>query len=1002
MKTKITRYKKLYRVLASTFLLTGILGVSGQIVTQEWSTYINKYLGISGTEVVPSEDSNEDPTHFKSDFNSYTDVRDHARDVAREVQAEGTVLMTNKNNALPLAKGSKVTFLSYSTVDVAYGGTGSGGVTASEERETNLLKAATKDNRLDMNETIYDFYNDQLASGYEAKDGAITRKEGGGWGANATPVSYQAPEINPSKFTSEVTESFNTYKDAAIFVLTRIGGEGNDLLSSGDNADSNYLQLTDDEKAVLQAMKDGPFTKRIVLVNTFNTPELDWLDEYNIDACLYIGGPGEVGLDSVVDILVGNVNPSGKLADTYATSSFSSPAMQNFGEFEFANSSEVTNPDSKKYLMYNEGIYVGYRYYETRYEDQVLNRYNATSAKGSYASNGGWNYADEVQFSFGYGLSYTTFEQKFDSLSINEAEKTAEIKVSVKNTGSVAGKDVVEIYAQAPYYEDGVEKSAIQLCGFYKTEVIEPNVTKQITYTVDLNDIASYDYENNKTYILDEGTYYFSIGNGAHEALNNILLAKDATLPTGESGNEANVKIWNKGSFNKDEYSLSKTNRKVTNQFDDVNINYYKTGEDDIVTYLSRSDWDKTWPENMTGFSTPTKMLSDISSLYDANNNPSAYEKGDSDISSITTGSTATSYNIAMMIGVDYDDSTWDDLLDQITIDEMADFTRQGRVAIPSVNQPETTAVDGPAAWTKSTYYEKYDDYGNLKKTNEAMVLYPTETVIASTWNVDLTHKVGLSFGEEGLWGGGVGWYGPGANIHRTPFSGRNFEYYSEDGFISGKLAEAETKGAMEKGVIPYLKHFFLNVQETNRIGVCTFSNEQALREIYLRGFQYAFETTGEDDKACTGVMGAFNRLGVTWTGHDSNLWKNVMETEWGFTGNITTDFGQKPQSLMEPQIALEAGTTMFCTSGTSMSSILAERAKSDVKLLGYLREATHRNLYNMANSLAMNGLTSDSKVIDVVTWYEGAIIGVISASAVIAAASLALLGYSTFKKEEE
>lgn len=447
MGMKIKRYKKVYRVLASTFLLTGILGISGQVVTQEWSTYINKYLGISGTEVVPAEDSDENPTHFESSFDSYTEVRDNARDVARKVQAEGTVLMTNKNNALPLAKGSKVSFLSYSTADIAYGGTGSGGVTASEERETNLLKASKKDNRLDMNETIYDFYNAKLNEGYFAKNGSITRKTGGGWGASATPVSYEAPEVNPSDFTEEVKESFNTYKDAAIFVLTRIGGEGNDLLGVDATADNNYLQLTDDEKAVLQAMKDGPFTKRIVLVNTFNTPELGWLDEYNIDACLYIGGPGEVGLDSVVDVLVGNVNPSGKLADTYATSSFSSPAMQNFGEFEFANSDEVTNPDSKKYLMYNEGIYVGYRYYETRYEDQVLNRFNATSSKGSYSSSGGWNYQDEVQFSFGYGLSYTTFEQKFEGINVDESKKTAEIKVSVKNTGTVAGKDVVEIYA---------------------------------------------------------------------------------------------------------------------------------------------------------------------------------------------------------------------------------------------------------------------------------------------------------------------------------------------------------------------------------------------------------------------------------------------------------------------------------------------------------------------------------------------------------------------------
>lgn len=332
----------------------------------------------------------------------------------------------------------------------------------------------------------------------------------------------------------------------------------------------------------------------------------------------------------------------------------------------------------------------------------------------------------------------------------------------------------------------------------------------------------------------------------------------------------------------------------------------------------------------------------------------------------------------------------------------MVEFTKQGRPQIASVNQPETTAVDGPAAWTKSTYVQKYDDYdGEKEKTNESMVLYPTETIVASTWDTELTHKLGLSFGEEGLWGGGVGWYGPGANIHRTPFSGRNFEYFSEDGFISGKLSEAETKGAMKKGVIPYLKHFFLNDQETNRIGVCTFSNEQALREIYLRGFQYAFETTGKDDKACTGVMGAFNRLGVTWTGHDSNLWKEVMEGEWGFTGNVTTDFGQKPQSLMEPQLALEAGTTMFCTSGSNMSAIILEKAPNDLKLLENLREATHRNLYNFANSAAMNGLTSTARVVKVMTWYEAALISLISVSSVLGAVSIGLVFYTTFKKEE-
>ena len=379
----------------------------------------------------------------------------------------------------------------------------------------------------------------------------------------------------------------------------------------------------------------------------------------------------------------------------------------------------------------------------------------------------------------------------------------------------------------------------------------------------------------------------------------------------------------------------------------------------------------------MTGFAATEEMLAEIASYYSPTNEPTAYEKGSSDISSIITGDTSTQYTIAMMIGADYDDPAWDLLLNQITIEEMATFNAQGRPSIPSVGQPATTAVDGPAAWTKSTYLEDYTKgQTDENKTSEQMVGYPTETVIASTWNYDLTYEVGNSFGEEGLWGGGVGWYGPGANTHRTPYAGRNFEYFSEDGFISGKLAEAETQGAMNKGVICYLKHFFLNDQETNRIGVCTFSNEQALREIYLRGFQYAFETTGEDDPCCNGVMGAFNRLGLRWSGHHSELWNEVMRGEWGFTGVITTDFGQKQQSLMEPHLAYEAGNNVFCTSGSGFTKIVVETAKTDAKLLANMRESTKRVLFNMANSLAMNGLTSDTKIVTVKVWYEYALTG--------------------------
>ena len=1003
---KITKIGKpaLWRSLAAASGVLLALAIGGTAVTTEWSGYINKYLGISNTTIVEGN-SDEDPIHFKSDYTNYKDVMNNARDVAKRVQAEGTVLMTNKNNnALPLAEKANVTFFGYNQVSPAYGSSGSGGITPTAERQIDMKDACAtgSDVKLNMNTVIYDFYQEKY-------DNKVGFTESQGWGGTSYNfrTADKSNELNASDFTQEVKDSYDDFSDAAIYVMTRIGGEGNDPSAAND-----YLALTENERSVLQAMKDGPFEKRIVLLNTFNMPELGWLDEYDIDAVLYIGGPGEVGLDAVTDILVGRTNPSGHLADTYATDAFSSPAMQNFGDFTFANADSIINADSRKYLMYNEGIYVGYRYYETKYEDAVMNRGNASSSAGVYASaDNKWDYSQEVMFPFGWGMSYSTFTQTLDDVDVDWEAKTADVTVTVTNTTpNIPGKDVVQVYAQAPYTAGGVEKSAIQLAGFVKTDVLDSdNPSQTLTVTVDLADIASYDYENYKTYIMDKGDYYFAIGNGAHEALNNVLAAKGYDTDDGMDANGDADKAFKsvKADFDPDEYRLSSQNTSITNQFDNADINTY---DEDAVTYLSRSDWQATWPKNMTGFSATQEMIDEAASYYssatDGSTSPSAYEKGSSDTSSITLGA-EQKYTLAMMIGADYDDANWDLLLDQLSVQDYLDSTSQGRKELKSVGLNATTAVDGPAAWTKSTYITDYTvqyDAEKVEKTDEQMVLYPIEMVFAGTWNVDLIEEVGDSFGEEGLWGGGVGWYGPGANTHRTPYGGRNFEYFSEDGFLSGKLCEAEVHGAMAKGTICYLKYFFLNDQETNRIGVCTFSNEQAIREIYLRAFEYAFETTGEDDPACNGVMGAFNRLGMTWTGHHSNLWHNVMEGEWGFLGNVTTDFGQKQGSLMEPQLAYEAGTHMFCTSGTGFANYLSGLdITKDLKLLTNMREALHRHLYNFANSAAMNGLTSDSKIVTIRTWYENALLAATIITAVVLAGSGAMAILQTvFSKKEE
>lgn len=1003
---KAIKVKKLgaWRAVVSASAVILSLSVGGIAVTNEWSGYINKMLNINNTKIVTDKDSNEDPIHYKSDFNSHTDVKENARKVARKVQEEGTVLMKNDNNCLPLTKGSKVTFLSYSSAEVLYGSSGSGGITPEGGRLQDLITACKNDGKLDMNMTAYNFYKEK----YDNKVGFIEQK---GWGGTTLKFRglKQANEIAASEFTNEMKESFNTYNDAAIFILSRTGGEGSDLSAGTDK----YLAITDEEKSVLEAMKNGPFKKRIVLVNTFNAVELGFLKDYNIDACLYIGGTGEVGLDAVTDIIVGKTCPSGKLADTYAYDSYSSPAMQNFGDFTFSNKESINNPDSRKYVMYNEGIYVGYRYYETRYEDSVLGKGKATSSSGSYGG-ANWNYANEVQFPFGYGLSYADLKQELVSSDLSWKDQKATFTVKVTNNSSFDAKDAVEVFAQTPYVEGGVEKSAVQLCGFDKVDV-KANSSVTTTIEVELRDISSYDSSHYKTYIMDKGDYYFAIGNGAHDALNNILEKKgiNATQKSamvGE-GKASNAIKYTKASFDANEYVASATKTKITNQFDDTNVNnYLEDGKK--VTYLSRSDWEKTWPETMKDFEASEKMISVANAYYSSDNKgtgtlPSAYTK-ETNGEKVTLGADKK-YTVAMMIGAEYDDPNWDALLDQLTKQDYLDSTSQGRKPLESVGMPATTAVDGPAAWTKSYYIEDYKNQYNaelVKKTSELMVLYPTETVMAGTWNVKLLEEVGNSFGEEGLWGGGVGWYGPAANTHRTPYAGRNFEYFSEDGFIAGKLCEAEVHGAMNKGTIPYLKHFFLNDQETNRIGVCTFSNEQAIREIYLRAFQYSFETTGKDDKSCSGVMGAFNRLGMVWSGHYTNLWKNVMEKEFGFLGNVTTDFGQKQGSLMEPQLAYEAGTHMFCTSGTGFATYLENiDFTSDTKLMNNMREALHRQLYNFANSAAMNGMTSASKIVTVNTWYQNTLIAITSISAIALAGALGVYGYGLFsasRKEEK
>lgn len=588
--------------------------------------------------------------------------------------------------------------------------------------------------------------------------------------------------------------------------------------------------------------------------------------------------------------------------------------------------------------------------------------------------------------------------------------KTATVKVTVKNESGPAGKDVVEVYGQAPYTDGGIEKSSVQLIGYAKTDMLEEGESETVTIDIDMSEMASYDYENAKTYLLENGDYYFAIGNGAHEALNNILAAKGKTPENTNNvmdavGNEAKAYKVTKSNFNKDEYKKSVTGKDITNQFDATDLNYYTKGTENEVTYLSRSDWSGTWPKSMDNLTASDKLVADINSYYSTSNNPAAYTKGDSDTSGFVSGADFK-YALVSMMGADYNDTKWEDVLNQLTVDDLLELTRQGRPGAMTVALPSTTAIDGPAGFGSGKYITDYTQLNSSEKTttSESCIAWPAEVVVADMWNVELAEEMGKAVGEEGLWGGGVGWYGPAANIHRTPYSGRNHEYYSEDGFLSGETAEAVIHGAVGKGLIIYIKHCVLNDMELHREGLCTFANEQAIREIYLKAFQ-APCTPGENDACANCVMGAFNLFGATWSGHHKGLWLEILRGEWGYTGNITTDFGQNPSGYMEPQLAYEAGTTMFCTSGSAFAEYLEPLIENDAKLYGNMREAAHRVLYNFANSAAMNGLAPTDKVVTVRTWYQNALLALTIVTAVVFAGSALMAlaqAYLPKKKDEK
>lgn len=994
----IIRNKTVWSVLTGVLAFLFALLMVGTFFAVSYASMINKELGVSSSIVVKDENSNEDTNYYKSKFANNDELTKWQVELCEQIQGEGSVLVEN-NGALPADKGTSVTCFGRSSADIIYGGTGSGQV---DTANAATMKKALIDAGFKVNEAMLDWYSGKVA---DLKTAKTDRSVAGMWteyedvGAATRIAEIPVSEVEASGVSLE------GYKEMAIVTIGRSGGEGADLAANEFTDGVHYFELQQVEKELLKYVAGLGFGKIVVLINSSNAMALDWLDdpEYKIDACLWIGGPGQYGMNAVAKILCGDINPSGRFVDTYSASSLSSPAMQNFGGYTFANADKENGaytgtiagttidgvPGDRTavryaihYLVEEESIYVGYKYYETRYEDIVLGRGNANGDAGVFASSGNkWNYSEEVNYPFGYGKSYTTFVQTLKGVTYDRETDTYTLTVNVKNTGAKDGKDVVQVYGQSEYTEfdrqNGIEKSAVQLVGFGKTDIIGAGKDVDIEVEVERKELATYDAKVNKTYILEGGDYYLAIGANSHDALNNILAEKGKTTVNGMDydGNKNNVYKFNVAATDTTSYSLSKESVgvQITNRFDDADLNHYGDG---LVTYLTRSDWQGTFPTSYETLTATKAMIDDLQFNY----TPEAPD------TSIKTGSTDTKYSIVMMRGVDYDNELWDDLLNQLTLTEMAEIVGHsgyGTQAIESINLPATVQADGPQG-IKGQY------------AGGATVAYTSEPVMAATFNVEILYNIGLSMGEDALRissGRISGWYGPAMNIHRTPYSGRNFEYYSEDGFLSGVMAAKEVSAAQSMGLCCYIKHFALNDQETYRQAVATFGKEQAFREIYLKSFQYAVE-----DGGATAVMTSFNRIGCRWAGAHSGLLNDILRDEWGFKGVTLTDAVMANRNWMDVGIGIEAGNDTWLSSGDWLVSKIEGWAKADGKFMRNLRASCKNFLYAYVNSTAINGMSSTDKVVQIMPAWEKALVSADVIIGIFAVAACALFVLSTLK----
>ena len=942
-------------------LLLGVV-LAGTTIAWEQKGEINNLFGLNSKNTFSGTEFTEDGSLTNDGFYNYIEA---AYDYCEQEEEEGSVLLHNVNNALPLASSERnVTVFGRGSVDPVFRST-AGGSSSNKEYEKTVVTALT-DAGFKVNPSVLDAYD------------------------GATPESRSVSsvgEYDPAVYTEAVKNSFSNYGDVAIITLSRFATEGQDLATVNDKG-NRMLELDPNEKAMLEVVKNGGFKKRILLLNSVFAMELDWLDDYDIDGVLWIGNPGFYGMPGAVRVLTGEVNPSGHLQATYASNSLSAPSAMNFGLYDFNYDGKTPRYLGQGYVTYAEGIYVGYKYYETRYADCLLNQGNANSTAGTYNSDGNWNYADEICYPFGYGMSYTTFDYNLDNLTYDQGKDQFTATVTVENTGTVDGKASVQLYASLPYTDfdkqNGIEKSAIQLVDFDKVDV-EAGKSVTTTITFDRYLISTYDSKVNKGYIFEPGDYYFAVGNGAHEALNNILAFQgvnglydqDGNSVTGDTGCARKWTATNT-SLDSDTYKNSpyNTSVQVTNKFDHADINNW-VNDDEKITYLSRNDWAGTYPETVTTLTVNDRMYDGLDmQFYEKPADAPSLDDLDFEVE------LEEKINFLDMKGVDFDDPKWDDFLSQLSLHDLLTNMgdSKGIQAIVSVNKPSCAIVDGPEGMNGQF---KFGDRRNCTG-------WATPTIVAASWDKDIMRRYGEMYGEDALYASIPIAYAPGSDILRSPYSGRTSEYYSEDGMLAYWASTNVINGMRSKGLIGTMKHMFLNEQETYRQGIATFANEQSIREIYLKPFEGAL-TIGEG----LGVMTSYNRIGLTYAAADTSI-QYVLRDEWNYGGYIIDDALSASEYSSAPEM-LCAGTNVFCLD-TARPVELEELITStdDGYLAQKVIDSNHYIYYIMLQS-SMAGISGDVVVTDGLEGWQIAIVAADVVIGLLAAGALVMFVLNTY-----